>query len=211
MQRLTRWFFEGLVFMAPIAVTVFVFYKLFVLIDEPTRHIAARIIGCSIPGIGFLVTVILAAVALTVIGFLCSSILARGALGLFDRLIERFPPVKALHGLIKDFLTAFVGEKKKFDQPVLVQLIPGSDVKAVGFMTRKSMDMWGMSEQVAVYLPQSFNLGGLLIIVPRERVTPLPAAGSDAMAFVISGGVAGSTGDPPKALAPAQGGPPPHA
>ena len=84
-----------------------------------------------------------------------------------------------------------MGEKKKFDQPVLVTLIPGSDVKAIGFITRRHMESWGLSDAMAVYLPQSYNFAGNLVVVPKQHVEPLKVPSGDAMAFVISGGVSG--------------------
>ncbi len=53
MKRLVRYFFEGLLFVAPIAITVFVFYKIFALIDTPVRTLMDRVLGFSPPGVGF--------------------------------------------------------------------------------------------------------------------------------------------------------------
>ena len=84
---------------------------------------------------------------------------------------------------------AFVGDKKKFDKPVKVEIVPGSNVGVVGFITRDDMGAWGLPGQVAVYLPQSYNFAGNLIVIPRERVTPIDVPSGDVMAFVVSGGV----------------------
>ena len=47
----------------------------------------------------------------------------------------------------------------------------------------------GMREHVAVYLPQSYNFAGSLLIFPTTAVTPLDAESADVMAFIVSGGV----------------------
>jgi len=47
----------------------------------------------------------------------------------------------------------------------------------------------GMREQVAVYLPQSYNFAGSLLIFPTSAVEPLDADSADVMAFIVSGGV----------------------
>jgi len=44
---------------------------------------------------------------------------------------------------------------------------------------------------VAVYFPQAYNFAGQLVIVPRAAVTPVAVDASDAMAFIVSGGVTG--------------------
>jgi len=47
----------------------------------------------------------------------------------------------------------------------------------------------GMHEHVAVYLPQSYNFAGSLLIFPASAVEPLDAESADVMAFIVSGGV----------------------
>ena len=191
MRRLVRYFLQGLLFLAPIAVTVFVFYKVFMLIDEPLRGVIRGATGLDVRGLGFVVTVALGAVVLTVTGFLTSNFLTRSFMKYLDRQFDRFPIVKLLHSSVKDLLGAFVGGEKKFDRPVLVTLVPGSNVKAIGFVTRSTLEAWGMADDVGVYLPQSYNFAGNLLVVPREQVAPLRAPSGDVMAFVVSGGVSG--------------------
>jgi len=59
----------------------------------------------------------------------------------------------------------------------------------VGFLTKESLDGLGIAGHVAVYLPQSYNFAGQLLVVPADRITPLDAPSAEVMAFVVSGGV----------------------
>ena len=86
-------------------------------------------------------------------------------------------------------MTAFVGERKRFDKPVVVELIPGSGVMAIGFMTRESLEQFDLQNEVAIYFPQSYNFAGNLILYPKTSVRPLNAESAKVMAFVVSGGV----------------------
>src|SRR5690606_39268366 len=88
----------------------------------------------------------------------------------------------------RDLLNAFVGEKRRFDSPVLVSLTPDGSVRTFGFITQQSLERLGLPDEVAVYFPQSYNFAGQLVVVPTSRVTRLPAASSDVLAFVVSGG-----------------------
>ena len=72
---------------------------------------------------------------------------------------------------------------------MLVTLAPGSAVQVIGFVTRESLDTLGLTGKVAVYLPQSYNFAGNLIIVPKEQVSPLQADSGTVMAFIVSGGI----------------------
>ena len=84
-------------------------------------------------------------------------------------------------------MSAFVGEKKRFDKPVLVHL--ENEVHALGFVTRQSLEALGMPDHVAVYLPQAYNFAGQLVVVPRARVKPAAMDGTQFMAFILSAGV----------------------
>ena len=177
MKRFTKYFFEGLLFLTPIVVTLYVLYFVFSKIDHIFRF--------KIPGLGFLVTVAL----VTAIGFLVSTFFARGIALMIDNLFGRMPLTKMIYTSIKDLINAFVGEKKSFNKPVLVTLIPGSAAQVIGFVTRESLESLGLEGSVAVYLPQSYNFAGNLIIVPKEHVTALTADSGSVMAFIVSGGV----------------------
>ena len=177
MRRLLNYFLRGLVVVAPLAITLYVCWAVFVRID--------RWLGLPIPGAGFVVTVVL----VTLVGFLASTLLARSLLGLLDALLERLPFVRLLYTSTRDLLNAFVGERRRFDRPVLVRLFPGSEAQALGFVTQESLASLGLTRHVAVYLPQSYNVAGSLLFFPPDALTPLAADSAEVMAFIVSGGV----------------------
>ncbi|HEU5061267.1 MAG TPA: DUF502 domain-containing protein [Kofleriaceae bacterium] len=184
MNRIVRWFLQGLIYFVPIALTVFVLVASFRAIDRAL----GGLLGTTVPGVG--VAVLL--VGVTLLGFLLSNFLSRRILGLFERFLDRLPLVKLLHTSVKDLMGAFVGEQRRFDQPVAVEITPGSDVHAFGFVTRDSLVDLGFDEElVAVYLPQSYNFAGQLLAVPRRRVRKIEHEAAEMMALVVSGGVSG--------------------
>jgi uncharacterized membrane protein len=178
-KKLTRYFLEGLLFLVPVGVTLYVLYFVFSKVDHILRF--------RNPGMGFLMTIAI----VTAMGFFVSTFLARRLVVVIDRLFTRMPLVKIIYSSIKDLINAFVGEKKRFSQPVLVALAPGSSVKIMGFVTRGSMEAIGMAESVAVYIPQSYNFAGNVIVVPRDQLTPVAAESGSVMTFIVSGGVSG--------------------
>ena len=110
MRRLLNYFLRGLVFVAPIAVTVYVCWKIFITIDGW--------LGFRMPGAGFAVTIVL----ITLTGFLASGFVSRSAVGLVDSVMQRLPFVRLLYSSTKDLLNAFVGERRRFETPVLVSV-----------------------------------------------------------------------------------------
>jgi uncharacterized membrane protein len=178
-KRVVRYFLEGLLYVIPLAATVYILYTIFVTVDSW--------LGLPVPGAGFLLTI----AGITAIGFLASNVLTRGLLSLVAALFEKMPVIKLIYSAIKDLIGAFVGEKKSFDKPVLVTLTRDGHAKAIGFVTRESLEAYGLHDHVAVYLPQSYNFAGNLLLFPKEQVQPLEMDSSEAMTFLVSGGVSG--------------------
>jgi uncharacterized membrane protein len=178
-KRVVRYFLEGLLYVIPLAATVYILYTIFVTVDSW--------LGLPVPGAGFLLTI----AGITAIGFLASNVLTRGLLSLVAALFEKMPVIKLIYSAIKDLIGAFVGEKKSFDKPVLVTLTRDGHAKAIGFVTRESLEAYGLHDHVAVYLPQSYNFAGNLLLFPKEQVQPLEVDSSEAMTFLVSGGVSG--------------------
>lgn len=177
MKRLFSFFLRGLVLTVPLVVTIGVTWIVLTRIDGW--------LGIAIPGVGFLVTI----ATITLIGFLGSTILSSQIEQAVDGVLERLPFVRLLYSSTKDLLNAFVGEKRRFDAPVLVALSADGAVRTFGFITQQSLAALGLAQDVAVYFPQSYNFAGQLVVVPAARVTRLDAVSSDVLAFIVSGGV----------------------
>ncbi len=179
MRRLLNYFLRGLVLVAPLAITLYVCWVVFLRIDGW--------LGLPVPGLGFVITIVL----ITLIGFLGSNLITRGMLAIVDQVLGRLPFVRLLYTSTKDLLNAFVGEKRRFDKPVLVRLSSDSEARMVGFVTQESLDRLGLPGYSSVYLPQSYNFAGNLVVFPSSQVEPLNAPSADVMAFIVSGGVTG--------------------
>ncbi len=179
MGRLLGFFARGLVLITPLAVTLWVCWLVFTSVDG--------LLGLPIPGAGFLATLAL----ITGVGVLGSNLLTRSAVGVLEGVMSRLPFVRLLYGSTRDLLNAFVGEKRRFDKPVLVTLGVDGSAQCMGFVTQESLAHVGLNGLVAVYCPHSYNFSGQLYVVPSTRVQPLDVASADAMAFVVSGGVSG--------------------
>ena len=177
MRRLLNYFLRGLVLVAPLAITLYVCWVVFVRIDGW--------LGLPIPGLGFVVTIVL----ITVIGFLGSNLITRGMVAIVDQTVGRLPFVRLLYTSTKDLLNAFVGEHRRFDKPVLVTLGVDSGARAIGFVTQDALEHLGLGGQVAVYFPLSYSVAGHMLIFPADRVEPLRADSAEVMAFIVSGGV----------------------
>jgi len=185
-QWVINYFFQGLILIAPLSITIYVLVKTFFYVDDLLKDILTQWLGFYTLGLGIIVML----GGLTIIGFLGSTIIFKPLLVVFDRLISKAPLVKIIYTSVKDLLSAFVGSKKKFSEPVLIRESRNSDMEKIGFITAHDLSNLGIPEgKVAVYLPYSYNVSGMLVIVPVENVKRLDANSTDVMKFVISAGV----------------------
>lgn len=179
MKKITGYFLKGLLIFVPVAVTLFIAGWVIRVIDG--------IMPFNIPGMGLVATIII--IVLT--GFFASNYLGSRIFALIDRLFNKLPIIKLLYGALKDMIEALTGQKKTFESPVLVEVIENGP-KVMGFITKESLDFLGIADHVAVYMPQSYNFAGQVLIFPSNRVTVLKIESSKAMAFIVSGGISGT-------------------
>ena len=178
-RSLPTYFFRGLLFVVPVALTIYILVVSIQWLDS--------LIQISIPGLGLLT--ILASITLN--GYLASTLLAAPLFRLLEELLTRLPLVNIIYSSLKDLISAFVGDKKKFDRPVLVALSEDLTIRKPGFITQENLTKLGLVDQVAVYLPHSYNFSGNLFFVPSQYVTPIEASSTEIMKFIVSGGVSG--------------------
>ena len=172
------YFFRGLLVLVPATITIWAVWRALAFLDS--------LIETEIPGLGI---VILLGI-ITGAGWLASTLLFQPLTDLVEDLLHRIPFLKTMYGALKDLVEALVGNKKKFDRPVLVRLGPGMEAERVGFITQDDLSQLGLGAgKVAVYLPHAFAWSGNLLIVPASNVSPLDARAADVMKFILSGGV----------------------
>lgn len=186
MKKLVYYFIKGLLVFVPIALTIFLLFWAFKTLDTTVNKLLPFF---NIPGVGILLTVVI----ITLIGFIASNFLGKKLFGLIDRIFTGLPVVKLLYSGVKDILDAFAGDKKSFDKPVLASIGPGSNARIVGFITRDSLESLGLEDFVAVYMPQSYNFAGNVLLFPKDAIEPLEIESSQAMAFIVSGGLSGAS------------------
>jgi uncharacterized membrane protein len=179
-KKIFRYFIQGLIIIAPIAITGYALYWLFERIDGILRPYL------NIPGLGFVIIIVF----VLLVGWVSSNFLMGSFLNFFDQWMERAPGIKFIYSSTKDFFEAFAGDKKKFNQAVLANAF-ANDVWVVGFLTDDEMQKFDLgANNVAVYVPQSYHWAGQLFILPREKVKKIEKiTAGEAMKYAVTGGV----------------------
>lgn len=184
-MKLFRYFTQGLLVIVPLAITVIILIKiysvlngLFVKIGLPADNIIGMVI-ITIAVVGIII----------LIGVFASTFIFSGMFSFMERVIEHTPGIKHVYSPIKDFMQAFVGNKKKFNRPVLVLTNPAAGIEEMGFITNEDLADFGIKGKVAVYMPHSYAFSGRLVFVPVENIKKIDAKSGDAMKFIVTGGV----------------------
>lgn len=189
LSAILRYLVKGALVVVPLGVAFFAIFWIVAKIDYTLNlsdviwvDQAGRPI--YIPGLG-IVSVLL---ILLVAGIVVTNFVTEPIYNWFNRWLNRFPIFNFIYTSIKDLTEAFVGDEKKFNEPVLVE-INESGLKKIGFLTQKDLAKIDLPGEVAVYFPFSYSFAGQLCIVRSDRVKPLKMSAAEAMKFVVSGGV----------------------
>jgi len=180
MNKIARTLLKGLAVFLPSALTVWVLWRAFVLLD--------RVLPFHTPGLGFLALLGL----VLLLGVLADNWLAAPLLMRLERLMERLPVVRLLYKSLREMTEAMLGERRPFHHPVLVRPWPGSEARLLGFLTRQDLSELGKPGWMAVYVPNAYAIAGQTFIVPADQVETLPLESSQAMTFAVSAGVTGA-------------------
>ena len=196
-KNLLQYFFQGLVIIAPLGITIYAVLWLFTTVDNILPNIIHSMFPKllppdgegeikRIPGLGFIVVILI----VLFVGRVSSSFFMSKLVDLLDGMLERTPGIKFIYKSVKDFLEAFTGNKRKFDKPVLAN-VDGPDIWRIGFITQDSADNFEMADYAVVYIPLSYALTGVTYMVPKDKIKLVHNISSaEAMKFALSGGVA---------------------
>jgi|SRR5690348_9183568 len=194
-ERLRAYFLAGILVTGPIAFTLWITWSIIDFIDRAVSHLVPSSYNPNayfpfdIPGFGLVV----AAVALTLIGWMTAGYAGRLLLRLSDRIMKRMPVVRGIYGAFKQiFETVLAKRSNTFREVVLVEW-PRRGMWTVAFVTARAegeIKASVASETVGLYVPTTPNpTSGYLVYVPREEIVPLTMSVEDGIKLVISGGI----------------------
>ena len=181
---LLRSFLQGLILISPIAATGYLLFRLYDSVDSIVPY---QLIPFIPRGIGFLLIMF----SITLIGYLGTRFfLGRWLFDAFAFVLEHTPGVKHLYSALRDMVESFVGEKKKFSKPVWVLVHNNPETWRIGFITQKDVSGFGMTNMIAVYLPQSYSIAGWVVVIEAQYVRAIKEMNAaEAMKFALSGGI----------------------
>ena len=209
MGRLRNYFLTGLVVVGPVAITLYLTWWFVSWVDGlvrpfvPITYRPESYLPFGLPGAGLVVAV----VALTLLGFLTANLIGRTLLDLGERLLGRIPAVRAIYrGLKQVFETLFSGQNSSFRRVGLVEF-PAPGMWSIVLISQSpsqevSRSLPGQEEHISVFLPCSPNpTTGFFFYVPRSKIIEVELSAEDAATLIMSAGVVQPGSDQQKRIA----------
>jgi len=183
-----RHFFTGLLVIAPTVFTGWLVWKIFVTIDNLIAPFQKKFPIIDIPGIGFVVVLLL----IFVIGVLANNLIGRRIIAGGERLLNRLPLIRRIYTASKELSEVFLTDKKTVFQRVVMIRYPHADSFALAFVTNKGAHYFNTvvgEELINVFIPTTPNpTSGFLLLIPERNVYPVEITVEEAMKIIISGG-----------------------
>ena len=200
MKPIINIFIRGLIAIIPFTLTLYVLFWFAGAVEMALGNIFKFFFPDNwyIKGLGFL----LGLPVIFFFGVFLESRTFRSQFENFEEFILQIPVIKSVYTTIRDFSSLFSSENKgKFDQVVLIK-VPTGDGQQIGFITVSETDEASYTfitdDQIAVYVPFSYQMGGNTVIMSRENVTEIDMSVEDALRFVATAGVVGNVNEDKK-------------
>lgn len=206
MARFRKYFLTGLVVAGPVAITLYLTWWFVNWVDGlvrpfvPTAYRPETYLPFGLPGAGLIIAV----VALTLLGFLTANLIGRTLVDLGERLLGRIPAVRAIYrGLKQVFETLFSGKGSSFRRVGLVEF-PSPGMWSIVLISQPpSADIAARlpeeEEHISVFLPCAPNpTTGFFFYVPRSKIVEIELSAEDAATLIMSAGMVQPGADPQK-------------
>jgi uncharacterized membrane protein len=177
-KHLRNTMLAGVFAAVPLAVTIFAI----VYVETTTRELVRKLLGWNIVFVG----VVVAIVAIYLLGLLVTSLVGKWLLGRLDRLIMRLPVLKDLYQAWKQVSLTAGGKGGMFAQVVLIPS-PTASQRALAFTSGEPLE--GDADTCCVFVPATPNpVSGRLVFLPRRDCLVLDLSTEEAFKIIISGG-----------------------
>jgi uncharacterized membrane protein len=192
LRKLSRFLVRGMLIILPVVITIELVRWLLLTVDGWLAPAWEAVLPehWYVPGLA-LISFLLICV---VVGFTAYS---RGGARLWrwpGYVLMRIPGVSQVYGMVQDIFDLMAGSNFEAESVVMVKM-PNSEIELIGIVTKKGTDDGDRiadlmdDDQLAVFLPMAYNVGGYMVMVPRSCTRNLDMKPAEALQLVLSGGL----------------------
>lgn len=194
LKSISKTFFTGLFTILPVVLTLYFIYWLLV----STESALGSMIRLALPedqywpGMGTIVGLLV----VFLVGLLMNAYLVRRLFSLGEQILYHLPLVKSVYRAIRDFFNYFSPTKEKEFEQVVSVSIGDTGMQVIGFISQEIPENlpeeFREGDNILVYIPLSYMIGGYAVLIPRSAVRPLKMSMEEAMRFTLTAGVTGN-------------------
>ena len=198
LRSISKTFLTGLITILPVVLTLYLLYWFVVSAETALGSLIHLVLPESLywPGMGTIVGLLI----VFLVGLLMNAYLVRRLFAWGEQILYHLPFIKTIYRAIRDFFNYFSPTKEKEFQQVVAVSIGNTDMQLIGFISQADpeklpKDLRG-DDNILVYLPLSYMIGGYAVLMPRSAVRPLDMSMDEAMRFTLTAGITGKTSNP---------------
>ncbi|MES0370824.1 MAG: DUF502 domain-containing protein [Mariprofundaceae bacterium] len=191
LKYISKTFLTGLITILPVMLTLYFLYWLVITTESAMREMLELVLpGIHYwPGMGTIAGVLV----VFLVGLLMHAYMVQRLFAWGEQILYHLPFIKSVYRAIRDFFDYFSPDKKKdFEQVVAVSL-GDTGMEVVGFVSQavpeRLPEGFRVDDNILVYLPMSYMIGGYAVLMPRSAVRPLDMSIKEAMRFILTAGV----------------------
>lgn len=185
---LRRYLFTGMLVIAPLAITAWILWNVFSLVDRNAKKVLGEAFN-DVPGIGF----VLFFAVIILVGIFATNIIGRRMISFGERIMTRIPLANRIYTAVQQISTAFLGSSRSIFHKVVLVEYPRKGIYSLGFLTIEGageVQQKTDKQVVCVFVPTTPNpTSGMLIFVPDDQFIHLDMTIEDGLKLVVSGGV----------------------
>ena len=194
-SKLKTYLFTGILVIAPIAITFYMAYEVFIWTDKWSRSLFQHQMDQYsflpyIPGFG----VIMLVAALIIVGMFTTGFIGKFFVRLGDYIVSKMPLVSSVYSLLKQlFETVLSPKSQSFKEAVLIEY-PRKGIWIIGFLATETKgelkEKLPNKKMLAVFVPTTPNpTSGFLVMVPEDEVIKLDMTVEEALKYTVSCGI----------------------
>lgn len=195
MKHINQIFFKGLIVVLPITLTFYLLiwasYKVESLFGSGLEYLLGK--KLYIPGFGILLSIVL----ILLVGLLVNNYFTGRFIKWLTNTLEKVPLIKAIYNPLKDLMALIPGRSSDKPKPQGVVLVPlpGLGVEVLGLITREEIDEIPNTNLITVYVPLSYMLGGITILVEKDKVKKVDMPVDQALKLSVTSWIKASEKD----------------
>lgn len=195
LKQINKNILTGLITLLPVILTLYLLYWFVLTTETILGGVIRDVVSVEFykPGMG----VVAGLIVTFFVGLIMQTIIARQMLSSVEQLVEKVPLIKSVYLSIRDMLNYFSSENKKDFEQVVAITIGETGMQLIGLVTEADMSKlpvgFNQKDNLLVYIPMSYGIGGFAVLVPRKSTKALNMSMEDAMRFTLTAGVTGNS------------------